>query len=108
MGHGMGAQKDVGLGSYGERFSRHALATLVVDYRWAGGGRAPAALRAPSPGLRGGAALHSRQRAAGRPAAALRPAALANPPSSDRPQPNPFPTFAHSDPLPYLQDIRRI
>lgn len=37
MGHGMGAQKDIGLWMYGERFCEAGMAVLVFDYRGFGG-----------------------------------------------------------------------
>lgn len=37
MGHGLGAQKDMGLANYASAFTREGLAVLVVDYRTFGG-----------------------------------------------------------------------
>ncbi|GBF91668.1 alpha beta hydrolase [Raphidocelis subcapitata] len=37
MAHGLGAQKDVGLGAYGERFAKAGIAAVVFDYRTFGG-----------------------------------------------------------------------
>ena len=42
MSHGMGAQKDMGLGNYGAKFAQNGIATLIFDYRTFGGTRSPA------------------------------------------------------------------